>query len=84
MLTGAGFRDHPLLAHVLGEQRLADGVVHLMGAGVVEILALEPDAGAAELLGPALGRYSGEGRPRIGQVVIEVRLELGSSFRRRT
>ena len=78
VLAGAGFRDHPLLAHVLGEQRLADGVVHLVGAGVVEILALEPDAGAAELFGPALGQIQRRGPAHVmGQVVVEIRLELG-------
>jgi hypothetical protein len=41
VLPGAGLGDHPRLAHVLREERLADGVVHLVGAGVVQVLALE-------------------------------------------
>ena len=46
VLAGAGLGDHPRLAHPLGEQHLADGVVHLVRAGVAEILALEPHARA--------------------------------------
>ena len=44
VLAGAGLGDHPRLAHPLGEQRLADRVVDLVGAGVGEVLALEVDA----------------------------------------
>ena len=43
VLAGAGLGDDPRLAHALGQQRLADRVVDLVGAGVVEVLALEPD-----------------------------------------
>jgi hypothetical protein len=48
VLAGAGLGDDPRLAHVLGEQRLADGVVHLVRAGVVQVLALEEDARTAD------------------------------------
>ena len=41
VLPGAGVGDDPLLAHPLGEQGLSDHVVDLVGAGVIEILALE-------------------------------------------
>jgi hypothetical protein len=55
VLAGAGLGDDAGLAHALGEQRLADGVVHLVRAGVVEVLALEEDLRAAQLAAPALG-----------------------------
>ena len=44
VLAGAGLGDHPRLAHPLREQRLADRVVDLVGAGVGEVLALQVDA----------------------------------------
>src|SRR5450631_3384874 len=43
MLAGAGLRDDPALAHALGEHHLAEGVVDLVGAGVEQVLALQPD-----------------------------------------
>ena len=46
VLAGAGLGDHPGLAHPLGQQRLAEHVADLVGAGVVEVLALEQDPGA--------------------------------------
>ena len=55
MLTRAGFGDDFLLAHPLGEQDLADAIVDLVRAGVVEILALQIDFRAAEILGQPLG-----------------------------
>ena len=48
--AGAGLGDQPPLAHAPGEERLSDGVVHLVGAGVVEVLALQEDSGAAEVV----------------------------------
>ena len=48
MLAGAGLGDDARLAHAPGEQRLADAVVDLVGAGVVEVFALEVDLRAAE------------------------------------
>ena len=41
MLAGAGLGDQPRLAHPPGEQRLAQHVVDLVAAGVVEVLPLE-------------------------------------------
>ncbi len=41
VLAGAGLGDHALLAHPQREQRLAERVVDLVGAGVVEVFALE-------------------------------------------
>jgi hypothetical protein len=47
MLAGTGFRDDAGLAHAPRQQRLADGVVDLVRAGVVQVLALEQDLRAA-------------------------------------
>ena len=47
VLAGAGLGDDPLLAHAAGEQDLAEHVVHLVRAGVVQLVALEVDLGAA-------------------------------------
>jgi hypothetical protein len=41
VLASAGLGDDPALAHPLREQRLAKGVVDLVGASVGEILALQ-------------------------------------------
>jgi hypothetical protein len=78
VLAGTGLGDHALLAHALGEQRLADGVVHLVRAGVVEVFALEVDLRTAQLFRPALGMVD---RARPSDVMLEVVLELGDEFR---
>ena len=49
VLAGAGLGDDPLLAHALGEQRLAERVVDLVRAGVEQVLALEVDRVAGRL-----------------------------------
>ena len=46
VLAGAGLGDDPGLAEPPGQQRLAQRVVDLVGAGVGEVLALEVDAEA--------------------------------------
>jgi hypothetical protein len=43
MLARAGFGDDAGLAHAHGQKDLADAVVDLVRAGVVELVALEPD-----------------------------------------
>ncbi len=78
VLPGAGLGDDPRLAHPLGEQRLAEHVVDLVRAGVVEVLALEDDPRAAAVLGEA--RHLGDdARPaRVGAVQpLELADELG-------
>src|SRR2546430_1126559 len=47
VLARARLGDHALLAHARGQQGLAQHVVPLVGAGMAEVLALEPDARAA-------------------------------------
>ena len=69
VLAGAGLGDDALLAHAPGQQDLAEHVVHLVRAGVVQLVALEVDLGAAEMLGQALGEIE-RARPAdiMGQV----------------
>ena len=66
VLAGAGLGDDALLAHAPGEQDLAEDVVHLVRAGVVQLVALQVDLGAAEMLGQALGEIE---RARAADIV---------------
>src|ERR1700675_1918455 len=43
MLSRAGFGDDPLLAEALRDEGLAERVIDLVGSGMREILALQPD-----------------------------------------
>ena len=63
VLAGAGLGDDAALAHAPRQQDLAEHVVDLVRAGVVELLALEVDLGAAEMAGQPLGEIKGLGRP---------------------
>ena len=47
VLAGPGLGDDPLLAHPRRQHHLADRVVDLVGAGVVQVFALEIDLGPA-------------------------------------
>ena len=81
VLAGAGLGDHALLADALREQRLAEHVVDLVRAGVVEVFALQDDAGAAGVLGEArhLGddrRAPGVGAVQLGELGLERRVGL--------
>jgi len=49
-LARAGLGDEPRLLQPAGDQRLTDGVVDLVRAGVQQVLALEVDLRAAEVL----------------------------------
>ena len=59
VLAGAGLGDDPQLAHPAGEQHLAQGIVDLVGAGVAEVLALQPDACATGLRAEPVGAING-------------------------
>jgi hypothetical protein len=72
VLAGAGLGDDPLLAHPLGEQRLAERVVDLVRAGVQEVLALEPHLAPGRLAEP-LGEVQ---RRRPADVVAQEPVEL--------
>ena len=74
VLARAGLGDDALLAHAAGEQDLAEHVVDLVRAGVVELVALEIDLRAAEPLGQPLGEIE---RARPADVVLEEVVELG-------
>jgi hypothetical protein len=74
VLTRARLGDDALLAHLLSEKRLADGVVDLVRAGVVQILALEVDVRGAVVLGEALSEIQGVRAP---DVVLQDGRELG-------
>jgi hypothetical protein len=41
MLTGAGLGYDPRFPHSLGQQRLADTDIYLIGASMVEVLAFK-------------------------------------------
>ncbi|CAM5639734.1 hypothetical protein SAURM35S_06328 [Streptomyces aurantiogriseus] len=78
VLAGAGLGDDAGLAHAPGEQGLAEHVVDLVRAGVVEVLALEEHAHATGVFGEA--RHLGEGTGAAGVVdeqVVELAAELG-------
>ncbi len=77
VLTGAGFCDHARLAHAAGEQCLADRVVDLVRAGVIEIFALQIDLRAAQHLAPAPGVID---RARPTDKVVQFALELGDEL----
>jgi hypothetical protein len=74
VLTSTRLGDQPLLAHSLGEQRLAEDVVDLVRTGVVEILALQHQPNA-ELLAEVLAL--GEDR-RATRVRAQHMVELGT------
>ena len=78
VLAGAGLGDHARLAHPPREQRLADGVVDLVRAGVVQVLALEVDLRAADLFRPAPRVVDGT---RPADELRELVVEFGDEFR---
>ena len=53
VLARARFRDNARLAHLHGQQALADGVIDFMRAGVEQIFALQINAWSAEFFGEA-------------------------------
>src|SRR5690606_21951978 len=67
-----GLGDDPRLAHAAGQQGLADRVVDLVRAGVVQVLALEEDPRAADFLAQPAGVVD---RARTADVMGEVLLE---------
>ena len=82
VLTGPGFGNHPRFAHPQRQQRLAQGVVDLVGPGVVEVLAFEPDLRAAAPLAQPPGvvqrrRPADEVAEQLVQVGLEARISCG-------
>ena len=82
MLASARLGDDARLAHALGELDLAQAVVDLVAAGVIELVALEVDFGAAEVLGQAFGEIE-RARPAgvVGIECVELSLEGGVGLR---
>ena len=88
VLARAGLGDDARLADALREQRLAEHVVDLVRAGVVEVFALQDDAGAAGVRGEArhLGddrRPAGVAAAELGELGLERRVELRRARRPR-
>jgi hypothetical protein len=63
VLAGAGLGDDAGLAHAAGQHDLAQHVVDLVRAGVVELVALHVDLRAAQMLGQPFGEVERLGRP---------------------
>ena len=74
VLAGARLGDDALLAHAARQHDLAGDVVHLVRAGVVQLLALQVDLRAAEMLGQALGEIE---RARPADVMRQMAVHLG-------
>ena len=74
MLARARLGDDPRLAHAAGEQDLAEHVVDLVRAGVVQLVALEIDLRPAEALGEPLGEIE---RARPPDIVLQEVVQLG-------
>ena len=86
MHAGAGFGDDAGLAHAAREHDLAEHVVHLVRAGVIQFLALEIDFRAAKMLRQPLGKIERRRPPDImREVVIHLLLEgrIGLRLRHR-
>ena len=87
MLTCASLCNHALLTHVLGQQSLANGVIHFVGTGMVQIFALEKNPGAADVVRQPRRLIQRRGPAHVmseiqiklslkGRVIFEVRVEL--------
>ena len=82
MLARAGFGNEPLLSHPSRKQGLAEAVVDLVRAGVGQVLALQINLCAVELLGHALGKVERGGAPGVfAQVIIQLVLKSLVVFR---
>src|SRR3989442_14756529 len=78
MLARASLGDDAFLAHAQRQQGLADGVVQLVGARVAQVLALEVDMRATEVLAQAGRRVQRGGPPdKCSAVARQLQLELG-------
>src|SRR5208283_449788 len=77
VLTGAGFRDHAVLAHAFDEQTLAKAIIDFVRAGVEQVLALEINFRAAKFCGQAAGE---EQRRRASSVRLQQLVEALLEF----
>src|SRR5208283_4571857 len=77
MLSSAGLRRDARLVHPHRQQSLAQSVVHLVRAGVAEVLALQIDFRTAEARGEILAEVE---RCRASDELARASLELGAKF----
>ncbi len=84
VLARAGLSDDALFAHAFCQQTLAERVVDLVRAGVQQVLALQVNLRAAELLAQPLGEVK-RSRPAdvMVQQIIQLRLECSVFLRLR-
>ena len=91
VLARAGFGDDPGLAHAAGEDDLAQHVVDLMRAGVVQLVTLHIDLGTAKMVGhpfsevkrrgtadvvlPQIVHLGPEGRVGLGMLIARLEVE---------
>jgi len=73
VLAGTGLGDDALLAHAARDHDLAEHVIDLVRAGVVELLTLEIDFCTAQMLGQSLGEIK---RRWPADIVLEVAVHL--------
>ena len=74
MLSRAGLGDDPLLAHPPRQHSLPQRVVDLVRAGMQQVLALQVDLRAAELLADSFGKIE---RGGTAAVVVQQIVHLG-------
>ena len=78
VLAGAGFGNDARLAHALGQHGLANGVVDLVRAGVVQVFALQKNLRAAHFPAGAGGMVHRAGTAdKMRQFVVEFGHERG-------
>ena len=83
---GPGLGNDPLLAHPLGQQPLAQGVVDLVGPGVVQVFPFEIDLGAPQRLRQMLGEIQRRGPAHVifkqpGQLLLKLRIPPDPAIR---
>ena len=78
VLAGAGLGDDPGLAHALGQKDLAEAVIDLVAARMVQLVALEPDLRAAEFLGQAFREID---RAGLADIILQEEIHLGPEVR---
>ena len=77
VLSGTGLCDQAGLAHLLGKQCLSQGIIDLMGTSMVQILSLEIDLRAAQILRHFPCIVQQRGAPRVFiQQLVQLRIEF--------
>jgi hypothetical protein len=65
MLPRTGFGNNARLAHAAGEQNLAQHIVDLVRASMIQLVTLQVNLGPAYMLGQALGKIKRAGTANI-------------------